>query len=311
MSRDKQVDSIICQSIYYSQAYKSRPNRSGREPRKGGRAIPKRVTLAASVQLSDIGVRSGLHITVTLHPAPADAGLVLRRTDVDAQWPIGVDTAHPSPDCTAIGNSQAHVIFAEHLLAVLAAAGITDAVIEVSGPEVPLFDGSAKQWWGAVQNVGTKPLTGEVVPLTLREPVVIEDDASFIAALPAQRAEYYYMVVSDHPLIGHQWASYCPDRDDFGTQIAPARTFIKYEKALVAQQAGQLKGGSERNAIVIYPDRLSAPPELPQAFARHKILDLLGDLYVLGRPVQARIIAAGSGHTQNLLLAKRLADELR
>jgi len=274
----------------------------------GGPAIPKRATLARNVEVRDTGVRTGLEITVTLRPAPAGAGLLLRRTDVNAQWPIGIETAQPSPDCTAIGDSQTQVMFVEHLLAVLSAAGITDAVIDVSGPEVPLFDGSAKPLWEAVEKGGVQPLTGEVMPLELREPVLVQDADRFIVALPAGRAEYYYMLVSDHPLIGQQWASYCPDIDDFGTQIAPARTFIEYERGLAAQQAGQLKGGSEHNAIIVYPDHLSAPPELPQAFARHKLLDLIGDLYLLGRPVQARIIAVGTGHQQNLLLAKQLAD---
>jgi len=222
-----------------------------------------------------------------------------------------VETAQSLPDCTAIGDTDTHVLFVEHLLAVLAAAGVTDATIEVSGPEVPLFDGSAKPLWEAVQNVGVKPLAGEIAPVRLLAPVIVEDGDAFIAALPAQRVEFFYAFAIDHPLIGNQWATYCPDTDDFGTQIAPARTFIEYERALAAQQAGQLKGGSERNAIVIYPDRFSAEPELPQAFAGHKLLDLLGDLYVLGRPLQARVIAVRSGHKQNLMLAKRLAAELR
>ena len=254
-------------------------------------------------------MRTGLEITVTVQPAAAGRGLYLHRTDVGRQWPIGVETAQSLPDCTAIGDTQAHVIFMEHLLAVLSAAGITDATIEVSGPEVPRFDGSAKALWEEVNNVGVQPLTGEIASLCVPKPVIVEDDDAFIAALPAEQTEYYYMFASDHPLIGYQWASYCPHTDDFGTQIAPARTFITYEKALAAQQARQLEGGSERNAILIYQDHFSAQPELPQAFARHKLLDLIGDLYVLGCPIQARIIAARTGHKHNLALAKRLAAE--
>ena len=175
---------------------------------------------------------------------------------------------------------------------------------------MPLFDGSAKPWYEAVQNTGVKPLVGEITPLRVGQPLMIEDGDRFITALPTERAEYCYALASDHPLIGYQWASYCPNSDDFGTEIAPARTFIEYERALAAQQAGQLKGGSERNALVSYPDRLSADPGLPQAFARHKLLDLLGDPYLLGRPVQARIIAARTGHRHNVLLTKRLAKLL-
>lgn len=254
-------------------------------------------------------MRSGLEITVTLRPATAGEGLLLDRTDVDEQWRVGIDTAQSLPDATAIGDSESPVLFMEHLLAALAAAGVTDAIIEVSGPEVPLFDGSAKPWWDALQKTGVEPLSGEIAPLCVREPVMIEDGDRFIAALPTEWTEYSYALASDEPLIGYQWASYCPSTDDFGSELAPARTFIEYDRALAAQQAGELQGGSERNAIVIYPDHLSAEPTLPQAFARHKLLDLVGDLYLLGRPVHARIVAARTGHRHNLLLAKNLAAQ--
>ncbi len=271
--------------------------------------VPIRATLADTVTLVDVGVRSGQEITVALRPA-ADQGLWLHRTDVDARWPVSVDTALSLPDCMAIGDTECHVLFMEHLLAVLAAAGITDAMIEVSGPEVPLFDGSAGPLWEAVQKTAVVPLSGEISAIDVEQPLIIDEGNCFIAVLPAQQAEYHYLLEHDHPLIGRQWATYRPDSDDFGTQIAPARTFITYERALEAQQAGQLKGGSERNAVVIYPDRLSADPGLPQAFARHKLLDLLGDLYLLGRPVHAQIIAARTGHQHNLRLTKRLAELL-
>ncbi len=130
----------------------------------------------------------------------------------------------------------------------------------------------------------------------------------FLCAIPNDTTAYHYLYSSEHPLIGQQWASFVPATGDFARDLAPARTFITIEEAEAARQAGMLKGGSTQNAIVIYPDCLSETPALPQAFARHKLLDMMGDLYLLGRPIQAHIIGSRSGHHQNHQLVQRLAE---
>ncbi len=257
-----------------------------------------RKTLAESVNCTATGVQSGRQVALTLQPAPAETGLQLIRTDIGQQWPISPQTAFAAAPGTAVGNSQHHVLFVEHLLAALAGAEITDLTIEVSGPEIPLFEGGAVKLWQMIQSASIKPLDREIEPVILSQPVIISSVDHFIAAIPNDTAAYYYLYSSHHPLIGQQWASFVPATDNFAQELAPARTFISAEEAEAARQAGMLKGGSTQNAIVIYPDRLSETPALPQAFARHKLLDLMGDLYLLGRPIQAHIIGSRSGHQQ-------------
>ncbi len=270
-----------------------------------------RKTLAKSVNCTATGVRSGRQITLALHPASAGTGLQLVRTDIGQQWPISPQTAFAAAPGTAVGNSQYHVLFVEHLLAALAAAEITDLTIEISGPEVPLFEGGAVKLWQLIQAGSVKPLDGEIEPIILPQAVIISTVDHFLCAIPNDTTAYYYLYSSQHPLIGQQWASFVPATDDFARDLAPARTFIAIEEAEAARQAGMLKGGSTKNAIVIYPDRLSETPALPQAFARHKLLDMMGDLYLLGRPIQAHIIGSRSGHQQNHELVQRLAETIQ
>jgi len=267
-----------------------------------------RKTLAQSVDSTATGVQSGQQITLALHPASAGTGLQLVRTDIGQQWSVSPQTAFAEAPGTAVGNSEHHVLFVEHLLAALAAAQITDLTIEISGPEIPLFEGGAVKLWQMIQSATLKPLNGEIAPIVLSQPVIISTVDYFLCAIPNDTTAYYYLYSSEHPLIGQQWASFVPATDDFAQDLAPARTFIAIEEAEAARQAGMLKGGSTENAIVIYPDRLSETPALPQAFARHKLLDMMGDLYLLGRPVQAHIIGSRSGHQQNHQLVQKLAE---
>ncbi len=271
-------------------------------------AMATRKTLAKSATCTATGVQSGQQVTLTLHPASAGTGLQLVRTDIGKQWPVSPQTAFAAAPGTAVGNSQYHVLFVEHLLAALAAAEITDLTIEISGPEIPLFEGNAVRLWQMIQAGSIKPLASEIAPIVLSQPVIISTVDYFLCAIPDDTTAYYYLYSSQHPLIGQQWARFVPATDDFARDLAPARTFIAIEEAEAARQAGMLKGGSTKNAIVIYPERLSETPALPQAFARHKLLDMMGDLYLLGRPIQAHIIGSRSGHQQNHQLVRRLAE---
>ena len=125
-------------------------------------------------------------------------------------------------------------------------------------------------------------------------------------ALPGE-PEFAYSLAYDHPMIGREFAEFRAGRDDFDLDLAPARTFIIFEEAEAARQAGVLASGSEENCLVVYLDRLSEQPSLPDAFARHKLIDLIGDLYLLGRPIIGRVFAFYTGHRHNHELAAMLA----
>ena len=269
--------------------------------------MPQRHSLLESFSLTAEGVRSGRQVTVTVAPAPAGSGLVLTATETGAVWPLDLAHTLALPGCTAAGTAQSHVAYIEHFLAACSALSLTDAAICVVGPELPLLDGSAQPWLERLLAAGLQEFSVEVAPLIVTEPVIVGRRGAQLTALPAPETRLAFTLESPHPLIGRQTATYRPGTDDFATLVAPARTFTTVEEATYAREHGLMRGGSEENAIVIYPDHLSAEPQLEQAFAYHKLLDLTGDLYVLGRPVQARISGFNSGHTLNHLFAEALA----
>ena len=269
--------------------------------------MANRRTLGRTVELSGVGVRSGQTVRVALLPAAVGAGLRLERTDTGEAWPLDLSAAFAAPGCSAVGTREGGVIYLEHLMAALWARGITEARVQVDGPEIPLLDGSARPWGELLAAAGVSEVEGELLPLVVTQAHVECEGESFLSAVPADQAEYVYVLDHPHPLIGRQWARFRPGVDDFAAEVAPARTFTTEAEARQAQEQGLLRGGSEANTIVLYPDRFSEEPILPHAFARHKLLDLLGDLYLLGRPLQARIVAYQSGHQLNHRLAKSLA----
>ncbi len=272
--------------------------------------MASRRTLAHSRELAGIGVRSGQTLRVTFHPAAEGTGLRLARLDTGQAWPLDLSAAFAAPGCSAVGTPDSNVIYIEHLLAALCAERITDALVEVDGPEIPLLDGSARPWTELLVAAGVREMGGEILPVVVTQPHVACEGESFVSATPAQETEYVYVLDHPHPLVGRQWARYRPETDDFAAEIAPARTFTTEAEARYAQEQGLLRGGSEENAIVLYADHFSADPVLPYAFARHKLLDLIGDLYLLGRPLQGRVVAYQSGHQLNHRLGQALAPIL-
>lgn len=258
----------------------------------------RRATLERAVDLPlALGVVSGRVVTASLHPAEIGSGLRLRRTDIDREWPVDVEHLVPLPNCTAIGEPGQSVAILEHLLAALRAARISDVLITADGGELSLFDGSGRVLWEAVQSAGRAESEEPWEPLVVREPLKVEKDAAYIEVTPADTLSLSYELQHSHPLIGHQEAQF-NEGDDFATQLAPARTFATSEEiqALSKEAPTSLV---EQICVVVYPDRISDLRLPPNAFARHKLLDLYGDLFLAGRIVHGRISAHLSGHALN------------
>lgn len=266
-----------------------------------------RATLRVPAKLRDVGVRFGGEVELILSPAEVGAGLSLTRTDLGATWPLDLAHTEPGPGCTISGEGEAAVHFVEHVLAALVGCGVSDCAVSVDGPEVPLLDGSALPLVQAIREAGVAVSSQEWQPLVLTEAVLVGDDGAALCALPGE-AEFSYALAFDHPLIGSEVASFAPGRDDFAADLAPARTFITVEEAEGARAAGLLAAGGEDNSVVVYADRLSSRSALPQAFASHKLLDLIGDLFVLGRPIVGRVMGFYTGHRHNHDLARRLSE---
>ncbi len=269
-----------------------------------------RKTIARPVELRGMGVTTGREVTVTLRPH--GDGLVFRRLDTGAEVRPSPAAARLGPSWSALGEGDAEVRITEHLLACLAAAGVTDLLVETTGPELPLGDGSARQWWALLAEAGIREIGTSIERLAIAEPVTVHDPKAgqTLAAFPADFWRLVYILDWPHQTVGLQVARFTVGHDDFAAELAPARTFTLADDARRAKQAGLFPGGSEDNLIVVHDDRLSADPGLPNAFARHKLLDLLGDLYLLGRPIRGLFVAYNSGHRLNHQLVARLADLL-
>jgi UDP-3-O-[3-hydroxymyristoyl] N-acetylglucosamine deacetylase len=264
-----------------------------------------RRTVRRSAAISGKTLLTGEPVTVSLHPAESGSGIVFRHGPTGTDTPAMLDHVADVPQCTSLQAEGVGIDFVEHLLAALAAGGITDVLVEVDGGEVPLLDGSAAPYEALVREAEPQPLTEALEPIRLQESVKIEGEGKVIIALPGEPA-FWYLLDHEHPLIGRQAAIYRPLRDDFGTQVAPARTFTTEAEARALIAARGIEGADEGMAIVAYADRLSAPEPFPNSFAMHKVIDMLGDLYLLDRPLHATVIAYRTGHADNRALARAI-----
>lgn len=271
--------------------------------------VPRKTLRSAAGPVTGIGVRCGFDVQVRLLPAGGGEGLALHRTDLDLRLPLHLSHALALPNCTAIGTSPGDAtLFVEHLMAALHVHGITDLVVEVSGPEVPLLDGSARDWDALVRQAGVVECGGEVEALVVASELCVEDGERRVCATPSERPVFEFDLKYDHPLIGHEIAGFELGIDDFAQDLAPARTFALEAEVQAGLASGQLKGGSDENCRIVYADHYSAPPTLPQEFARHKINDMLGDFYLLGRPVIGHISGFRTGHAHNRELLRCIAE---
>ena len=270
-------------------------------------------TLKQAFERSGIGLHLGEQATVRVMPAKPGEGRYFVRVDLpeSPQIPAKVTAVGETALSTELQTDTAKVRTVEHLLASLAGCGVDDARIEIDGSELPLLDGSARLWCEAIAQSGivTHGDRATSNPITLREPVWIRQNDCFVAALPATQTRFTYGIDFPYEAIGNQWHSWSPDETDFATDIAPARTFGFAEQIEQLQQAGLIKGGNLDNALVC-SDRgwVNPPLRFTNEPARHKLLDLVGDLSLLGQFPIAHIIAYKASHKLHTQLAIKLAE---
>ena len=264
----------------------------------------QRLTIARSAHIEGLGVITGRQIKVRLEPG--DEGIVFCRDDTGLKTRTSVQTARLGPSWSAVGEGDAQVNIVEHLLAALAATGITDVTVIVNGPELPLLDGSAWPWLEILDQCGTEELAGEIEPIVIDQAFSVADcQAGYTMVIsPSDTWRLVYVLDWDHHLVGTQVARLTVSRDEFA-KVARARTFARYEDIQAALQAGVFSAGSEENVVVIYEDRLSAQQPVDNGFACHKLVDLIGDMYLTGRPWRAQVVAYNSGHALNHQLIKQ------
>ncbi len=244
-----------------------------------------------------------------------DTGIVFQRTDLPYRpfLPARSEYVQGTPRCTIIGNGQASVQTTEHLLAALRAYGIDNVLIEISGPEVPIFDGSSRHFVEMIENAGIREMEGEKTIYSLKNPVFWSQGDIHLIALPSEEYRISYTLHYPHSkMIGTQFYTFALDQEGFKREIASCRTFSLYEEIAPMIEKGLVKGGSLDNAVIIKGDEVVNPEGLrfPDEMARHKVLDLIGDLSLVP-PFLAHVVAVRSGHASNNAFAKQLLNHIK
>ena len=268
-------------------------------------------TLDHSIRCSGIGLHSGRKIDLVLHPAAEDSGITFVRSDLGVEIPARAESVTDTRLCTTIGVGDAHVSTIEHLLSALAGLGVDNARIEVSGPEVPIMDGSSAPFVFLIQCAGIREQRKAKKILRVTKRVEIEDGNKRCALYPAAGFKISYLLDYDHPLLRQRKVRIDFSRQAYTREISRARTFGFLHEVEALQKAGLALGGSLENAIVLDTHRVVNEGGLryKDECVRHKILDTLGDLSLSGYPIVGAFEGECTGHEMNhLLVTTLLAD---
>ncbi|MBO5703293.1 MAG: bifunctional UDP-3-O-[3-hydroxymyristoyl] N-acetylglucosamine deacetylase/3-hydroxyacyl-ACP dehydratase [Bacteroidaceae bacterium] len=302
--------------------------------------MSKQKTLKESFSLSSIGLHTGLKLTVTFNPAPEGHGYKIQRVDLEGQPIIDavaenvVDTSRG----TVVAKGEVRCSTIEHGMAALYAFGIDNCLIQVDGPEFPILDGSSYYYVQSIKRVGIVEQEAEKDYYVIKRKVEFNDPAtgSQITLLPDEQFSITSMISFDSQFLSSQFAT-LDDMSKFEDEVASARTFVFVREIQPLLAAGLIKGGDLQNAIVIYERQMSQedldrmadslnvehrdasqlgylqtrPLVWPNEPARHKLLDIIGDLALIGRPIKGRIIATRPGHTINNKFARQLRKEIK
>lgn len=272
------------------------------------------MTVGSPVSLSGVGLHTGAASTVRLFPAAGSTGIRFRLSS-GVEIPARADRVVDTSRCTVLGDpaSGERIGTVEHLLSACVGLGVDDLLVEVTAGELPIGDGSARPWADLLSEGGVggsleRPRRRICLD---REVIVTGTDGAFIAAYPAESLTITVAISFPHPLVGTQVARFSPTSTGaYREEIAGARTFGFIEEVDALRAAGLARGGTLDNAIVIYPDRFSTPLRFENELARHKLLDLMGDLALGGSTnlPNADIIAVKPSHRLNVQLAGQLRD---
>ena len=280
--------------------------------------VQRQRTLGAIASTTGIGLHLGQQTTVRLLPAEPEAGRYFVRTDLPNAPKIAATVANvvQTQLSTELGvgiGSNIKVRTVEHLLSALTALAIDNVRIEINGPELPLLDGSAKEWVKTLSAAGfTSQSVAKKLRPALQRPLSVRSDDAFVTAFPSSELRFTYGIDFDLAAIGNQWHSWSPAATDktassFATEIAPARTFGMAHQIDYLRAQGLIKGGSLDNALVCSAEGWLNPPlRFDNEPARHKLLDLIGDLSLLGDIPRAHYVAYKASHGLHVELAKKL-----
>jgi UDP-3-O-[3-hydroxymyristoyl] N-acetylglucosamine deacetylase len=259
-------------------------------------------TIRKRVSLEGIGLHSGKPVRLTLSPAPPDYGIVFKVGPQGVPIPAAPESVVDSHYATTIGKSGVRIQTVEHLMAAAAGLGVDNLDVEVDGVEIPAADGSAKPFVALLASAGRTQQAARRRPIEIAQPIQVGSGSRWMQIVPAERLQISYTLDNDHPAIGTQALSCVPTEELFVSDYAPARTYGFLKDLGVLRKNGLALGGSLDNAIVVGKRGTLNGLRYRDEFVRHKILDLIGDLALLGRPLRGHVIARNAGHALNFEL---------
>jgi UDP-3-O-[3-hydroxymyristoyl] N-acetylglucosamine deacetylase len=266
-------------------------------------------TLKAPIGCVGVGLHCGRRVSMTFRPAPADHGIVFRRTDLGVDIPARFDRVVDTRLSTVLAQGDARIGTVEHVMAALSGCGIDNVLIEVDGPEPPILDGSAAQLVFLLDCAGTVQQSAPRATIEIRRPIRVSDGDAFAELRPGPAGLDMALSIDFAAVaVGRQALSLRLTPNTFRHELARARTFVMLEVIDGLRAAGLAQGGSLENAVVVDQARVLNPAGLrmPDEFVRHKLLDAVGDLALAGAPLRGRFVAHRSGHTLNSRLLRAL-----
>jgi len=260
------------------------------------------------VECAGVGLHSGAPVHLRILPAPAGSGIVFRRVDLDGfeVEAVSRNVARVSY-ATSLMKKGVLISTTEHLLSAFIGTGIDNAIVELDNLELPILDGSARPFVELIHQAGIRKQRRPRTYLRIRRALEMRDGNKFIAVYPAETYSVSYAINFPHPLIGKETFSLQLANGSYLREIAAARTFGSREDEQAMRNMGLIRGASRENCVVLTRDGLENPPlRFDDEFVRHKVLDLIGDLALLGKQILGNVVADRAGHAMHTALVSRL-----
>lgn len=271
----------------------------------------KQRTIKKEVQVVGIGLHSGSPVTMKLRPADDDYGIVFVRSDRAVSIPLQPKYVVDTKMATVIGKGEVQISTIEHLLSAISAFGIDNLIVEVNADEIPIMDGSSASFCMLFQETGVVMQKKNKKILMLKKPVEIRDGDKFVRLIPSKKNELDFEIKFDHPVIKNQKYEFVFTKSNYLKEIARARTFGFLKEVQYLRSIGKARGGSLDNAVVLDEKRVLNTEGLrfQDEFVRHKILDAIGDMMLLGMPFFARYESFAGSHHLNFRLTKAVLED--
>ncbi|PYV72418.1 MAG: UDP-3-O-[3-hydroxymyristoyl] N-acetylglucosamine deacetylase [Acidobacteria bacterium] len=265
-------------------------------------------TIRSAVECHGVGLHSGAPVKLRILSAPSNTGIIFRRVDLDGfeVEAVGRNVARVSY-ATSLMKKGVLISTTEHLLSALVGMRIDNAIVELDNLELPILDGSARPFVELIRKAGIRKQRRPRTYIRILRALEVHEGNKFIGIYPADTYSFSYTINFPHPMIGREAFTLELTNGQYVSAIAPARTFGFLHEAEALRQQGLIRGASTENALVLTRDGLENPPlRYPDEFVRHKILDLIGDLALIGKQVLGKVVADRAGHAMHTALVSRL-----